>query len=227
MTSSVEKVDAPSLAEAEHKPSDEEFENYITIWSKVVDTQMHFNEMSVKSRQLGLTFIVSALGLAVVLLTKGDAYMVPIHGYRFHSAALLVGVSAAALHLVQTLDLHVYHRMLRGAVHFGDELEQLKLKPALGVEQGMTQAITLFSRFKDAQFDPNARPRYKKVGTEERAGDRINRFYLHAKLGLLIVAVVLLVGTVSRADDSATSTGGPGAPAASSAPGMRTGAGGR
>jgi L-ribulose-5-phosphate 3-epimerase UlaE len=39
-------------------------ENLIRIWEKAVDTQMHFNEMSVKSRQLGFTFIAAALGIA-------------------------------------------------------------------------------------------------------------------------------------------------------------------
>jgi hypothetical protein len=35
------------------EPTDQQ-EIYVSIWAKVVDTQMHFNEMSVKSRQFGL-----------------------------------------------------------------------------------------------------------------------------------------------------------------------------
>jgi hypothetical protein len=37
----------------------EQHDRYISIWSKVIDTQMHFNEMAVKSRQLGLTFVAA------------------------------------------------------------------------------------------------------------------------------------------------------------------------
>lgn len=44
------------------------------IWSKAVDTQMHFNEMSTRQRALGLTFVVAALSLAVFLMTRGDAW---------------------------------------------------------------------------------------------------------------------------------------------------------
>lgn len=44
-------------------------DNVVAIWSKAVDTQMHFNEMSVKSRQLGLTFVATALALAVFLFS--------------------------------------------------------------------------------------------------------------------------------------------------------------
>ena len=50
-------------------PTDKEMAIYVQIWSKVVDTQMHFNEMCVKSRQLGLTFVAAALGIGLVLLS--------------------------------------------------------------------------------------------------------------------------------------------------------------
>ena len=49
-------------------------DNYLQIWAKTVDTQMHFNEMSVKSRQLGLAFVAAALGVAIVLLGQGNAF---------------------------------------------------------------------------------------------------------------------------------------------------------
>jgi hypothetical protein len=43
---------------------------YVSIWAKTVDTQMHFNEMAVKSRQFGLGFVAAALGLGIVLLVR-------------------------------------------------------------------------------------------------------------------------------------------------------------
>lgn len=49
--------------------SDVQLEAYISIWAKSVDTQMHFNEMSVKARQFGLTFVAAALGLGVALMS--------------------------------------------------------------------------------------------------------------------------------------------------------------
>ena len=47
---------------------------YIKIWSKAIDTQMHFNELCVKSRQLGITFVVAALGVAIVLVSRGNDF---------------------------------------------------------------------------------------------------------------------------------------------------------
>lgn len=75
---------------------------YVAIWSKVVETQMHFNEMSVKSRQFGLGFVSAALGLGIVLLGKDEDYSIPVTwwgGFDLHltrigfgDIALLLGV---------------------------------------------------------------------------------------------------------------------------------------
>jgi hypothetical protein len=81
--------------------SKDEFENtLVAIWAKAVDTQMHFNEMSVKSRQLGLTFVAAALGLAVFLFSRSGpdakfAFTATISGHQFvlHVAEAIKGVA--------------------------------------------------------------------------------------------------------------------------------------
>ena len=47
-------------------------EIYVSIWTKAIDTQMHFNEMSVKSRQFGLAFVAAALGVELSLNLGDD-----------------------------------------------------------------------------------------------------------------------------------------------------------
>ena len=59
-------------------PSTEQQEIYVAIWAKAVDTQMHFNEMAVKSRQFGLAFVAAALGLGIVLFIRRDEFTVSI-----------------------------------------------------------------------------------------------------------------------------------------------------
>ena len=39
----------------------------VEIWKQAVETQKHFNDMCVKSRQLGLTFVAASLGAALYL----------------------------------------------------------------------------------------------------------------------------------------------------------------
>src|SRR5277367_2180387 len=96
---------------------------YVSIWKTAVETQMHFNEMSVKARQFGLTFVAAALGLGVVILSRGSDFVLPIPslGFDLHGVVLLIAASAFAMFAVSLLDLKVYHRMLRGAVTFGED----------------------------------------------------------------------------------------------------------
>jgi hypothetical protein len=121
------------------QPDAEQRDQYIAIWTKAVDTQMHFNEMSVKSRQLGLTFVAAALGLAIVLLSRHEDYAFPIAvGWikcQINIALLLLAGAALALRAVRQLDLNVYHKMLRGAVAFGEDFEENYMKQIFALEK--------------------------------------------------------------------------------------------
>src|SRR5882672_4641840 len=104
----------------------------IDIWKQAVETQKHFNDMCVKSRQLGLTFVAASLGAAFYLFIRGSpaggegaagphsisAFTLSIcgHSFVFHVSLAIIGAAAAAVFAVRHLDLRVYHQMLRGAV---------------------------------------------------------------------------------------------------------------
>src|SRR5882757_9307673 len=112
-------------------PPTEQQDIYVAIWAKAVDTQMHFNEMSVKSRQFGLGFVAAALGLGIVLFVRGQEFSIHVSylgGFDLHMTVLLILASAFALYAVKILDLNVYHKMLRGAVSFGEDFEQNYMK---------------------------------------------------------------------------------------------------
>lgn len=107
--------------------SGDQQDTYVAIWAKAVDTQMHFNEMSVKSRQFGLAFVAAALGLGILMLSRGQEFAINIPifgGLQLHATVLVVLSGAFALYAVSILDLKVYHKMLRGAVSFGEDFEQ-------------------------------------------------------------------------------------------------------
>ena len=183
--------------------TDEEKERYIRIWSRVVETQMHFNEMQVKSRQLGLTFVTAALGVAVVLLSRGNdfAFTIPIGGLDFslHVSALLVLGAVLALNAVKQLDLNVYHRMLRGAVAFGEDFEENYLKKIFDLERGMTQSISHFSRYNDASIAIGANGKYNYLGKDRvTAHDKILSFYKKTNFYLWISAIFLII--ISNSD---------------------------
>ena len=181
-------------------PKNEEHQQYIEIWSKVVDTQMHFNEMQVKSRQLGLTFVAAALGVAIVLVSNGDdfSFKIPVGSIeiRLHVSVLLVLGAWLALEAVKQLDLHVYHRMLRGAVTFGMDFEENYLKQVFELNKGMTQSITHYSRHEDASVKADQEGKYVYSGDGEiTAYDKILTFYQNTRNFLWIAAILLLIFT--------------------------------
>lgn len=175
-------------------------EAYVQIWAKAVDTQMHFNEMSVKSRQLGLTFVAAALGVGVVLLSRQSdfAFTFAISGCQIvlHVATLIILAAAIALIGVQILDLGVYHRMLRGAVTFGEDFEEQHMKELFQLEKGMTQAISHYSRHNDANVTRIPNAPYVYTGTSLISAEvKIRYFYSFVTYSLLAAAALIFFVT--------------------------------
>jgi hypothetical protein len=170
--------------------------HYVEIWSKAVDTQMHFNEMSVKSRQLGLAFVAAALGLSVVLVSRDEDFSFAICNVQLHVSVLLLLAAMLALLAVRLLDLDVYHQMLRGAVAFGEDFEKNYMKEIFSLEKGMTQAITHFSRHDDAGKKTSNDGKYTYSGKNEvSAKDKIQRFYNYTICALAASAIALFLVT--------------------------------
>ena len=169
-------------------------ERYVEIWKVAVETQMHFNEMSVKSRQLGLTFVAGALGVAIILFTRGQDFALEVGaGFRLHASVILIAASWLAIRAVRELDLNVYHKMLRGAVTFGEDFEENYMKSIFDLEKGMTQSISHFSRFSDAAVKHNGQ-KYSYSGKEKSTAlDKIQSFYRKISWYLLLAAVILLL----------------------------------
>jgi len=183
-------------------PTDQQ-EQYISIWAKAVDTQMHFNEMSVKSRQLGLTFVAAALGIGVVLASRGDdfAFTVPLggHQFRLHITVLLVLGAWLALIAVRTLDLNVYHKMLRGAVTFGEDFEEHYMKQIFDLEKGMTQTVSHYSRSSNAGKERGPDRKYRYTGGDDVSAEKkIREFYKNTIVFLWFAAGAMLLITNAK-----------------------------
>ncbi|MBA3577206.1 MAG: hypothetical protein H0W39_06315 [Sphingomonas sp.] len=172
----------------------------ISIWSKAVDTQMHFNEMSVRSRQLGLTFVTAALALAVVLITQQNEFALTFvtgwGSFKLHLAVLLIAAAAAGLLAVRRLDLSVYHRMLIGAVEFGEDFEEQYMKKHVFIlDKGMTQTISLYSRYSDAGYNEQGGKRAYHGSERYSAGEKLKGFYNGVLISLIGAAIFVLIVT--------------------------------
>lgn len=187
----------------------------IEIWKQAVDTQKHFNDMCVKSRQLGLTFLAASLGAALYLFirapggtgegasasaaaTSNYAFAMNICGHSIilHVSLAIIFASLAAVYAVKKLDLGVYHQMLRGAVYFGEDIEENHIKPLLGLRMGMTQAISHFSRNSDASVERQEDGRFEYFGSDEKhAGKKLEGFYGAIMVFLVLLAAAIFVAT--------------------------------
>jgi len=126
----------------------------IEIWHRAIETQMHFAELSLKMRQIGLTLVGATVAFAIVMYRTDYAFSVPLPWTEAHvpAATILFCTAAAILFGVRTIDVGVYHRMLRGAVKFNENYEK-KIASEVEWDSGLTQTISAYSRLKDPVFE--------------------------------------------------------------------------
>jgi hypothetical protein len=208
-----EQPTKPGDAAPDDEAVDKRNKLLIEIWKQAVDTQKHFNDMCVKSRQLGLTFVAASLGAALYLFIRStpagpeaeaavsrsiSAYSFSVCGHTIvlHVSLAIIIAAAAAVYAVKRLDLGVYHQMLRGAVTFGEDLEEKHIKHIAGLQKGMTQAISHFSRHSDAVAKPGTDGRYSYTGDDRRnAGEKLKGFYNFLFFLLALLAFLVFVAS--------------------------------
>jgi hypothetical protein len=116
-------------------------------------------------------------------------------GFDIHAAVLIVLSGALALSAVRVLDLNVYHKMLRGAVTFGEDFEENYMKHIFRLEKGMTQAISHYSRHQDADVDKTGTS-YHYTGIDKKdAFKKIKRFYNLSTWTIVAAAALLFAIT--------------------------------
>jgi hypothetical protein len=180
---------------------DKLIEYQLELWKTTVETARHFNEMSGRSRQLGLAFVVATLSLAAVLLTKQGDYSFSFsawdYSFRINISAFLVLIASLAVRTVKTIDTGIYHRMLRGSVSHGEDLESILRQSIMPVEKGLMQSISHFSRYLDASVSVEGESStYKYHGQKHQTAlDKLEKFYRNIFILLICVAVILLVAT--------------------------------
>jgi len=157
---------------------------------------MHFAELSIKMRQIGLTLSGAILALAIVLRRADLTYSIGImdNSLSIPIEALLCFVAAIILYAAKILDHGMYHQMLRGAVRFNELYEQ-QLDDLIGWKSGLTESISAYSRYDTPSLldDRNENgERWDKSAKSRLAGNKINRFYITTICALILAAVILI-----------------------------------
>jgi hypothetical protein len=171
-------------------PNSDHEKHLLLVWERAIQTQMHFAELSIKTRQIGMTVVGGTLGLAIVLARSDLNFDITLSGYNLPVTSALCWISALVLFAIWILDVTVYHQMLRGAVAFNEELEEKSLLKLFGTDKGLTQAISFFSRNPDAEYKNSLYGR-KNEKRAHYAGNRISLFYW-LMIGALVLAGIAL-----------------------------------
>ncbi len=167
----------------------------IEIWKRSIETQMHFAELSIKMRQIGITLAGATIALAIVLYRtdSGYSFNVPYFDFLLPIGTILLLSAAAILFAAKIIDVDVYHRMLRGAVKFHELYEQ-SLDIDVGWQSGLTESISAYSRYdKPILHDKRGSngTHWTSYKPRRLAGNRINYFYWFCISALVFVAIAL------------------------------------
>lgn len=120
----------------------EKAELYIDLWKKTVDVQQHFNDLELRIRSIAVALVGVVMGAAAVALREGNPWVA--------AAILFAGlVCWLAFYL---MDAVWYHKLLRGAVQHGMDLEDAIRAELPGYPiRGLTAEIGAWSA---VEFDP-------------------------------------------------------------------------
>lgn len=95
----------------------------LEVWKKIVDVQMHFNDLEMRIRNFGLTVLSAAYAGAGIAYTQDKVISFGLsEPIGVHSVVLVIATIVWLLFWF--MERHWYHRMLIGAVKAGLEVEK-------------------------------------------------------------------------------------------------------
>lgn len=143
----------------------------LEAWAKVIDVQMHFNDMSAKNRQFGLALVGAALGLSIFLLNRQDANagFLNLYWFSIHVSPLIILGASFGVCVVGYFDVFHYHTLLRGAVAFGSRLERELSDSVFKYGIGLTRTISHYSQLNVDVYKLPGEEGYPTQGQNEGA----------------------------------------------------------
>ncbi len=159
----------------EAAPQTESISSIVSVWEKIIDVQMHFNDIELKIRNYALTtftFVIAAMGFLEkekIVFSYNGEYNIP--------AATPVGIlGIVVVWCFYFMDKFWYHKLLMGAVYQASEIE--KKWGNIIPEIGLTQRISKESPIKlDSKYDW-VNSIYKFIGvTEIHSKSKYRIFY--------------------------------------------------
>jgi hypothetical protein len=115
---------------------------YVQRWRALIDTQMHFNDMLMRTRSIGLSMVIAVYGAAIVSAGQFPDSSVTFVDLRLHVAVGIFAVGMLLLLSLFLLDRFYYYRMLLAVVEHTEEIERESGTSVQPIELKLTQRIS-------------------------------------------------------------------------------------
>ena len=141
----------------------------ISIWEKVVDVQMHFNDLCLRIRNFAISILGVLLGSAAIAYRFAGHII--IFSHKIPIATVFISISIVVWISFYLMDRFWYHELLKGLVHHAHSIDRSLKKIAPEIE--LAQSIRDQS--------------HKSL--KMNAAKKLNIFYI----SILIVQIIALV----------------------------------
>ena len=102
----------------------EETQIRLEEWKTVINTQMHFNEMIIRARTMGVSVVIAVYGAAAFAFGQYPDRFLIIHGYKMHVSAVIIIFGIFFLGSIFSIDFFYYYRLLLASVKQGEKIDQ-------------------------------------------------------------------------------------------------------
>lgn len=100
-----------------------ENDRIVAQWQTIITTQMHFNDMILRTRAIGSSVVLAAYGAAAVAIAQYPNEYLSLSGELIHVSAFVLFFALSLLIGIFLMDVTYYYRLLLGVVEVGATLE--------------------------------------------------------------------------------------------------------
>ena len=118
-----------------HIDDQEQAKLLLTAWERIVEVQMHFNDLGLRIRNLYITVMLGLIVSIGWLLEKGYKLDL-IYDVKLGYSTFAILMGMVIVELFRLKDLYWYHQLLRGSVLEGGQIEAALRELGIGVQLG-------------------------------------------------------------------------------------------
>lgn len=131
----------------------------LEIWKKIIDVQMHFNELEMKIRNFAILLLSALIGAAALALKENITFT----SWGLSLTSLLLFTSSLFCMIFFCADLFWYHRLLKGAVIQGIAVEKSITDdgfPEVNLSTAIGNSSKMQVKYFNKPFDSNRKIKY-------------------------------------------------------------------